>query len=119
MNLFHATSPDKVDSILAEGIKANFGEVYASTSVEGAARWKIADVLTGKEIAVIEFKVAKKFVKPGVDHSPMMQTMFKAGPSHVVKGVAPWQIVQVHYCKFNTPDKKVVEVGEAPCIIPA
>jgi len=115
MNLFHATSPERVDSILAEGLKANFGEVYASDSVEGAARWKVVDVAQGNEIAVIEFKVAKKFVKPGMDHSPIMNTLLKCGPSYVVKGAAPWQIVKVHYCKFSHKDvDKQSEVATIP-----
>ena len=105
--MFHATDPKNVDSILAEGLNPNFGELYLSDSVEGAARWKIADVLQGNVIAVIEVEVPKKLLREGVDHSPMMQTMFKAGPSFTIAGgVAPWKIKNVHMCKFSAPDIK-------------
>ena len=99
MRMFHATNPENVASIMKEGLKPHFGELYLSDSVEGAVRWKIADVLAGNQISVIEVEVPKKLLREGADHSPTMQTQFKAGTSFTIAGgVAPWKIKKEHNC---------------------
>jgi hypothetical protein len=101
MLMFHATSPKNVESILKDGIKKHFGEIYLSDSVEGAARWKVVDVLSGAEIAVITVSVLKRDLRPGVDHSQMMHMIFGAGESFVTtKDISPFKIKKVDYVRF-------------------
>lgn len=88
--LYHGTSVKNVTSILEEGLKVSVFEqaVYLTESAESAARWtgfKLA-AMGENTLAVIEVEVDEDKLSPGIDHSPMMQTMFGAGESILHEG---------------------------------
>lgn len=114
MKLFHATTQEALPKILEEGLKTNFGELYCSDSAEGAARWVLLrkSSTTGIiEVPVVEFTVSKKYVAPGIDHSPVIFKLLNCGPSFVLhSGVAPWKIKGVHTVTFQM--KTLVASGD-------
>tara|TARA_R110002020_G_scaffold232118_1_gene443466 strand:+ start:477 stop:845 length:369 start_codon:yes stop_codon:yes gene_type:complete len=80
IRLYHATPEKNVVGILTEGIKPNFGEVYASTNWETAVKWIGFTRMWSNRIAVIAFDVPKSEVQIGIDHSPIMLNII--GASH-------------------------------------
>ena len=100
LRLFHATSVENVDSILAQGLLAKWEGVYLTDSAESAARWmgfRFAAMGVNK-FAVIEVEVSGRGLVEGIDHSPLMHTLFGAGKSILSpKPIPPSAIREVHY----------------------
>jgi len=100
--LYHGTSILNVDSIEKTGLRKSIfeGGVYLTESAESAANWtgfKLA-AQGQTQLAVIEVRVDESKLEPGMDHSPMMQTMFGAGESIVHEGDIPVeQIINILY----------------------
>jgi len=91
--LYHGTSIKNVDSIKEKGLLKSIyeGGVYLTDSAESAARWTGFKLAAQGEdtLAVIEVMVPEDKLIPGVDHSPMMQTLFGVGESLVHEGDIP------------------------------
>lgn len=88
VTLYHGTSVNNLNSIMEQGIKQMFEGVYLTDSAESAARWcgfKLA-MIGEKRVAVIEVEVDDDNIEPGMDHSPMMHTMFGVGESFLHHG---------------------------------
>jgi hypothetical protein len=100
--LYHGTSVKNVDSILETGLKQSVFEqaVYLTESAESAARWTGFKLSAMGEdtLAVIEVIVDEDRLSPGMDHSPLMQSMFGAGESILHEGdIKPSDILNVIY----------------------
>jgi len=82
---YHATPTKNLDSILQEGIRSNFGEVYASLDPEIARRWISFTQRQSPEVSVIPFwrDEGDPRMTPGADHSPMMLAMLGYDPNEV------------------------------------
>lgn len=82
---YHATPSENLDPILREGIRSNFGEVYASLDPEIARRWISFTQRQSPEVSVIPFwrDEGDPRMTPGADHSPMMLAMLGYDPNEV------------------------------------
>lgn len=82
---YHATPTENLDSILQEGIRNNFGEVYASLDPEIARRWISMTRRDSPQVSVIPFwrDEGDPRMTPGADHSPMMLAMLGYDPNEV------------------------------------
>lgn len=82
---YHATPAENLDSILREGIRSNFGEVYASLDPEIARRWISMTRRESPEVSVIPFwrDEGDPRMRQGADHSPMMLAMLGFDPNEV------------------------------------
>lgn len=82
---YHATPTKNLDSILREGIRSNFGEVYASLDPEIARRWISFTQRQSPEVSVIPFwrDEGDPRMTPGADHSPTMLAMLGYDPNEV------------------------------------
>ena len=97
IRLFHATQIDNVPGILKHGLKKHLDGIYLSDSIKGAAQWKVARMQTGS-VAVIEVEVDGRTIRDGIDHSPAMQTLFKAGRSFLSpKNIPSKFIPKIHF----------------------
>lgn len=104
--LYHGTSVKNVESILKDGLKKSIFEqaVYLTESAESAARWTGFKLSAMGEdtLAVIEVIVDEDKLSPGMDHSPMMQSMFGAGESILHEGdITTESILNVIYFGKN------------------
>ena len=79
---YHATPSENLDPILREGIRSNWGEVYASKNPEIARRWVSFTRRDSPKISVIPFwrDEGDPRMQPGVDHSPMMLSLLGVSP---------------------------------------
>jgi hypothetical protein len=112
IRLYHATPEKNLVGILTEGIKPNFGEVYASTNFETAAKWIGFTRMWSQRIAVVAFDVPKSDVQIGIDHSPVMLNII--GASHegasftldrlVTRMEIDYHAIQVFENPFFNPD---------------
>jgi RNA:NAD 2'-phosphotransferase (TPT1/KptA family) len=100
LRLFHATAVENVDSILEQGLLSKWEGVYLTDSAESATRWmgfRFAAMGINK-FAVIEVEVSRRGLVEGIDHSPIMHTLFGAGKSILsTKSIPPSAIKEVHY----------------------
>lgn len=82
---YHATPAENLDPILREGIRSNFGEVYASRDPEIARRWISFTNRQSPKVSVIPFwrDEGDPRMTPGADHSPMMLAMLGFDPNEV------------------------------------
>lgn len=82
---YHATPTKNLDSILQEGIRSNFGEVYASLDPEIARRWISFTQRQSPQVSVVPFwrDEGDPRMTPGGDHSPMMLAMLGYDPNEV------------------------------------
>jgi len=82
---YHATPTKNLDSILREGIRSKFGEVYASLDPEIARRWISFTQRQSPQVSVIPFwrDEGDPRMTPGADHSPMMLAMLGYDPNEV------------------------------------
>ena len=82
---YHATPSENLDPILREGIRSNFGEVYASLDPEIARRWISFTNRQSPHVSVIPFwrDEGDPRMTPGADHSPMMLAMLGYDPNQV------------------------------------
>lgn len=82
---YHATPTENLDPILREGIRSNFGEVYASLDPEIARRWISFTNRQSPHVSVIPFwrDEGDPRMTPGADHSPMMLAMLGFDPNEV------------------------------------
>tara|TARA_R100000152_G_C6773379_1_gene200657 strand:+ start:629 stop:1165 length:537 start_codon:yes stop_codon:yes gene_type:complete len=85
---YHATPEENLHGkggILHEGIKSNFGEVYASKDPEIARRWVSFGRMGSPKIATVPFwrDEGDPRMKPGMDHSPMMLAILGMNPDEV------------------------------------
>ena len=82
---YHATPTKNLDPILREGIRSNFGEVYASLDPEIARRWISFTQRQSPEVSVIPFwrDEGDPRMTPGADHSPMMLALLGYDPNEV------------------------------------
>lgn len=108
MRLFHATKIENVPSILKHGLKSRSEGVYLSDSIKGAARWK-AVTMQHKMVAAIEVEVDGRTIRDGGDHSPLMQTKFRAGKSFLSpKNIPGKSVKQIHFCTIERRNKPQV-----------
>lgn len=106
---FHATRTQNVDSILAEGILAKYGEVYVTDSIDSALRWMgfRFQAMGDPTMAIIEIEMDEKKLVDGTDHSPLMQKVFGCGRSLVsTSPILVERIVTVHYYSIKQPNLK-------------
>ena len=82
---YHATPTENLDPILREGIRSNFGEVYASLDPEIARRWISMTRRDSPQVSVIPFwrDEGDPRMTPGADHSPVMLSMLGFDPNEV------------------------------------
>ncbi len=85
---YHATPEENLHGeggILHEGIKRNYGEVYASKDPEIARRWISFARMGSPEIATIPFwrDEGDPRMEPGMDHAPMMLSLLGLDPNEV------------------------------------
>jgi len=82
---YHATPTENLDNILREGIRSNFGEVYASLDPEIARRWISFTRRESPQVSVIPFwrDEGDPRMTRGADHSPMMLAMLGYNPNEV------------------------------------
>ena len=102
--LYHGTSPKNVESIKKTGLSIFFEGVYLTDSAESAARWTgMRAAFTGDDsVAVIKVEVDEDRLSPGIDHSPLMVTLFGVGESLLHEGaVEPDSILDVIYFKIG------------------
>lgn len=82
---YHATPAENLDSILREGIRSKYGQVYASRDPEIARRWISLTRRGSPKVSVIPFwrDEGDSRMEQGVDHSPMMLAMLGYDPNEV------------------------------------
>lgn len=103
MRVFHATALENLKSIKRKGLIRKFDGVYLSDSIEGAARWKALVMHPGQIIVVVEVEIDGRTLRPGSDHSPVMQSVFGAGRSLVSsKSIPPEKIVATHLLRIKS-----------------
>ena len=96
---FHATAIKNIDSIKKEGLKPIWDYVYLTDSLESATRWMGFRFKAQGEstFAVIEIEFDPKKLKPGMDHSPIMQQLFGCGESLTYDKTIPSKnIIEIH-----------------------
>lgn len=71
---YHATPKENLSSIMKDGIKAKFGEIYCSTHEETSARWICFSRMHCKEIITLPFDRPNgdNRMSIGTDHSPIL-----------------------------------------------
>ncbi len=69
---YHATPYENLGSILANGIRLSFGEVYCSGVAQTAACWVSFTRRQHEQIITIPFDTGDVQLPVGVDHSPIM-----------------------------------------------
>lgn len=81
--LYHGTSVKNLESIQNRGLIQQFEGVYLTDSEESAARWCGFKLHAQGEnqVAVIKVIVDEDKLEPGIDHSPMMVSIFGVGES--------------------------------------
>jgi hypothetical protein len=105
--LYHGTSVKNLESILEKGIIQKYEGVYLTDSEESAARWCGFKLHTQGEnqVAVIKVIVDEDKLEPGVDHSPMMHTLFGVGESLLHSGDIPNDMI-MGYSTYQIGGKK-------------
>lgn len=81
---YHGTSAKNVDSIKQKGLISRFEGVYLTDSADSACRWVGFRLRAFEEdpiIAVVAVEMFEDELEPGMDHSPMMTTIFGVGAS--------------------------------------
>jgi hypothetical protein len=83
VRLFHGTDYANLGSILKDGLISRFEGVYLTDSKESAARWIGFRLRADNKpkMAIIEVEVPEDGLEEGVDHSPIMETLFGVGKS--------------------------------------
>jgi hypothetical protein len=107
MRAYHATSVNNVPSIQKDGLIIKWDYVYLTDSIDSALRWiGFRLQATGENtIAVIEVEVDETKLEEGMDHSPMMVSLFGVGKSWTSSEPIPaTSIKEVHLYMLN--DKK-------------
>jgi hypothetical protein len=89
--LYHATSVSNVESINEQGLKQFFEGIYLTDSADSAAKWIGFRLSAQGEdmVAVVEVEVDESNLSEGMDHSPMMQSLFGCGESILHSGDIP------------------------------
>ena len=85
---YHATPESNLHGegkILHEGIKSNFGEVYASKDPDIARRWISFARKDAPKVATVPFwrDEGDERMQPGADHSPIMLQLLGLNPEDV------------------------------------
>lgn len=96
VTLYHGTAHENIESIKEKGLLAKFEGVYLTDSLDSACRWTGMRIQPGGKLAVIEVEVEEDDLEEGVDHSPMMITLFGVGKSLVsVEAIPPENIIEI------------------------
>jgi len=104
MRAYHATSVSNVDSIEENGLVIKWDYVYLTDSIDSALKWMGFRLkATGEDkVAVIEVEVDESKLGEGMDHSPMMVTLFGVGKSWVSEEPIPASAIkEVHLFKIK------------------
>jgi hypothetical protein len=104
MRAFHATSATNVPSIKKDGLIIKWDYVYLTDSIDSALRWIGFRLQASGEdmIAVIEVEIDESKLEEGMDHSPMMVSLFGVGKSWTSSEPIPaTSIKEVHLYNFN------------------
>jgi hypothetical protein len=101
---FHATRVQNVPAIKREGLRPIWDYVYLTDSLESAVNWMGFRFRAQGEplMAVIEVELDPKTLSEGMDHSPLMQTIFGAGASLISENkISKSKIKEIHYFQLG------------------
>ena len=97
---YHATSLEAAELIQKEGLKPIWDYVYLTDSLDSARRWMGFRfmVMGVREYAIVEVEMDPTRLRPGTDHSPLMEAIFGTGPSLTYsRRISPKRIRKIHY----------------------
>jgi len=104
---YHATPFSNLYSIMAEGIKPNFGTIYSTDTKELSVSWICFTNRGVRKIIVVPYRAEPKTHRPATDHSPMMLTILGAPPGAKVyetsKAIEPKQIMVEDILIYDNP----------------
>ena len=104
IKLYHGTDADNVESIKEKGLLHRWEGGYLTESEDSALKWMGFRIgAMGKDkIAVVEVEVDEDNLTEGMDHSPLMQSLFGCGNSVVHEGdISPNKIKNINIFKIR------------------